>query len=95
MIRNSLSHVARGSQGAMFFQWRASRAGAEKWHSAMVPHAGTDSTLWHDVVRLGDHLASAGAGARLHRGRTGRAAARLPEHLGRGAPGPTQRRHDG
>jgi len=58
MIRNSLSHVARGSQGAMFFQWRASRAGAEKWHSAMVPHAGADSTLWHDVVRLGDHLAN-------------------------------------
>ena len=26
-----------------FFQWRASRAGAEKFHSALVPHAGTDS----------------------------------------------------
>ena len=26
-----------------FFQWRASRAGAEKFHSAMLPHAGTDS----------------------------------------------------
>jgi len=56
MIRNSLSHVARGSQGAMFFQWRASRAGAEKWHSAMVPHAGTDSVIWRDVVRLGGYL---------------------------------------
>jgi beta-galactosidase len=56
MIRNSLSHVARGSQGAMFFQWRASRAGAEKWHSAMVPHAGADSVIWRDVVRLGGYL---------------------------------------
>jgi len=56
MIRNSLSHVARGSQGAMYFQWRASRAGAEKWHSAMVPHAGTDSQVWRDVVTLGGYL---------------------------------------
>ena len=56
MIRNSLSHVARGSQGAMYFQWRASRAGAEKWHSAMVPHAGTDSQVWRDVVTLAGYL---------------------------------------
>ncbi|WP_327004524.1 beta-galactosidase [Dactylosporangium sp. NBC_01737] len=58
MVRNSLSHVARGSQGAMYFQWRASRAGAEKWHSAMLPHAGTDSAVWRDVVALGGHLAA-------------------------------------
>ncbi|GAB1822599.1 beta-galactosidase [Herbidospora sp. RD11066] len=53
MRRNSLAHVARGSDSVMFFQWRASRFGAEKFHSAMVPHAGTDSALWRDVVRLG------------------------------------------
>jgi beta-galactosidase len=58
LVRNSLSHVARGSQGAMYFQWRASRAGAEKWHSAMLPHAGTDSAVWRDVVTLGAHLAA-------------------------------------
>ncbi|QNN53629.1 beta-galactosidase [Nocardioides mesophilus] len=52
-IRNSLQHVARGSDGALFFQWRASRAGAEKFHSALVPHAGTDSRLWREVVELG------------------------------------------
>ncbi|UCM87197.1 beta-galactosidase [Streptomyces marincola] len=56
MARNSLAHVARGSQGAMFFQWRASRAGAEKFHSAMVPHAGTDSRVWREVVELGGHI---------------------------------------
>jgi beta-galactosidase len=56
LIRDSLSHVARGSEGAMFFQWRASRAGSEKWHSAMVPHAGRDSKIWREVVRLGRHL---------------------------------------
>ncbi|MGP4113800.1 beta-galactosidase [Streptomyces sp. 4N509B] len=58
MIRNSLAHVARGSEGAMFFQWRASRFGAEKFHSAMVPHAGTDSRIWREVCELGAHLAA-------------------------------------
>ncbi len=56
MMRNSFQHVARGSDGAMFFQWRQSKAGAEKYHSAMVPHAGTDSRVWREVVELGDAL---------------------------------------
>lgn len=56
MRRNTLAHVARGSDSAMFFQWRASRYGAEKFHSAMVPHAGTDSGIWRDVVALGADL---------------------------------------
>ncbi|MEW1721975.1 beta-galactosidase [Streptomyces sp. NPDC093109] len=58
MARNSLSHVARGSEGALFFQWRQSRRGAEKFHSAMVPHAGTDSRVWREVVGLGASLDS-------------------------------------
>jgi beta-galactosidase len=53
MRRSSFQHLARGADGAMFFQWRASRAGAEKFHSAMVPHAGTDSDRWREVVALG------------------------------------------
>ncbi|GAA3093116.1 beta-galactosidase [Streptomyces rectiviolaceus] len=53
MARNSLAHVARGSDGALFFQWRQSRRGAEKFHSAMLPHAGTDSRVWREVVELG------------------------------------------
>ncbi|MGW1597144.1 beta-galactosidase [Streptomyces sp. NPDC002343] len=53
MARNSLAHVARGSEGAMFFQWRQSRRGAEKFHSAMVPHGGTDTRVWREVVELG------------------------------------------
>ncbi|WP_261985708.1 beta-galactosidase [Microbispora sp. CSR-4] len=56
MRRNTLAHVARGSDSAMFFQWRASRYGAEKFHSAMVPHVGTDSGIWRDVVALGADL---------------------------------------
>ncbi|MEG3616099.1 beta-galactosidase [Isoptericola haloaureus] len=53
MLRNSLQHVARGADSVMFFQWRASRAGAEKFHSAMVPHAGEDTDVWRNTVELG------------------------------------------
>ncbi len=60
MRRNSLAHVARGSDSVLFFQWRASRFGAEKFHSAMVPHAGTDAQSWRDVVALGGDLARLG-----------------------------------
>ncbi|MEV5439392.1 beta-galactosidase [Streptomyces sp. NPDC052682] len=56
MARNSLAHVARGSEGALFFQWRQSRRGAEKFHSAMVPHGGTDTRVWREVVQLGAGL---------------------------------------
>ncbi|WP_354529570.1 beta-galactosidase [Nakamurella sp. UYEF19] len=58
MRRDSLSHVARGADGALFFQWRASRAGAEKYHSAMLPHAGTDSRRWREVCDLGADIAA-------------------------------------
>ncbi|MGW0824968.1 beta-galactosidase [Streptomyces sp. NPDC002845] len=54
--RNALSHVAHGADGVAYFQWRAAKAGAEQWHSAMLPHAGTDSQIWRDVVRLGADL---------------------------------------
>ena len=54
--RNSLAHLARGADGIMFFQWRASRFGAEKFHSAMLPHGGTDTQIWRDVVDLGASL---------------------------------------
>lgn len=56
MIANSLSHVARGSNGAMFFQWRASVSGSEKFHSAMVPHAGENSRIFKNVKDLGIKL---------------------------------------
>ncbi|KKD05515.1 beta-galactosidase [Streptomyces sp. WM6386] len=58
--RNALAHVARGADGIAYFQWRAAKAGAEQWHSAMLPHAGTDSRIWRDVVRLGADLKALG-----------------------------------
>lgn len=56
MMRNSLTHVARGADGVCFFQWRASLQGSEKFHSSLVPHAGTDTALWREVVELGATL---------------------------------------
>lgn len=58
MARNSLSHLGRGADAIAFFQWRASRRGAEKFHSAMVPHAGTGSRVWKEVCALGAQLGS-------------------------------------
>lgn len=56
MLRNSLAHVARGADAVMFFQWRQSFAGSEKFHSAMVPHGGRDTRVWREVVDLGSAL---------------------------------------
>ena len=56
MLRNSLAHVARGADAVMFFQWRQSMAGSEKFHSAMVPHGGRETRVWREVVDLGAAL---------------------------------------
>ncbi|MGK9148331.1 beta-galactosidase [Plantibacter flavus] len=56
MTRNSLTHVAKGAEAVCFFQWRASLQGSEKFHSALLPHAGTDTDLWREVVELGGTL---------------------------------------
>ena len=56
LARHSLSHIARGSQGAMFFQWRASAAGAEVHRPAMLPHAGADSRVFREVTARGELL---------------------------------------
>lgn len=60
MARNSLQHIAHGSDGALFFQWRASTSGVEQFHSGMVPHAGVDTRQWRDVVALGALLGRVG-----------------------------------
>ncbi|HEX6351141.1 MAG TPA: beta-galactosidase [Candidatus Dormibacteraeota bacterium] len=53
----SYQALARGAGGVLCFQWRQSRAGAEKFHSAMVPHGPREtSPTWQEVVRLGTEL---------------------------------------
>ncbi len=56
LARDSLTHVAHGADAVCYFQWRQSAAGAEKYHSGMVPHAGERSRLFRDVVALGATL---------------------------------------
>ena len=53
MVRDALAHVAMGADAVNFFQWRQSRSGAEAFHSAMVPHAGPDTTVFREVCDLG------------------------------------------
>ena len=57
--------IGRGADGVMFFQWRQSRSGVEKFHSAMVPQAGTHvagepTRTWREVTALGAELAALG-----------------------------------
>jgi beta-galactosidase len=53
----SYQALARGADAVTFFQWRASRAGAEKFHSAMVPHFDTGrSRVFAEVRELGQKI---------------------------------------
>lgn len=52
LLRSAIQHVGRGSDGILFFQWRASRAGAEKFHAGLLPHAGTDTRTWRESLEL-------------------------------------------
>ncbi|WP_172386336.1 beta-galactosidase [Streptomyces sp. MNP-20] len=57
MRLDSWQAVAHGADAVLFFQWRQSRGGAEKFHSAMVPHAGPDTRIFREVSALGAELA--------------------------------------
>ena len=64
----SMQAVARGADGVLHFQWRASKQGAERTHGAMVPHAGPDSRVFREICELGKELADFGdvVGTRVH-----------------------------
>ncbi|WP_337661734.1 beta-galactosidase [Actinoalloteichus sp. AHMU CJ021] len=59
MRLDSWQAVAQGADAVMFFQWRASQGGTEKFHAAMVPHAGENTRIFREVCALGDELARA------------------------------------
>ncbi|GHF20598.1 beta-galactosidase [Streptomyces fumanus] len=64
----SLQAVARGADAVCYFQWRQSRQGAEKFHSAMLGHAGPEGRTYQEIRRLGAelaHLAPEVAGRRI------------------------------
>ncbi len=56
LVRDALTHVGHGADAVCYFQWRQSRAGGERYHSGMVPHAGETSRVYRDVVALGGAL---------------------------------------
>lgn len=56
MRSDALRAVAHGSDGVLSFQWRASASGAERFHSAMLPHAGPDTRVHRAVRTLGADL---------------------------------------
>jgi len=58
LMAETAQSIGRGADGIMFFQWRQSRAGSEKFHSAMLPHAGTKTRVWEAVTDLGARLAA-------------------------------------
>jgi beta-galactosidase len=53
----SLQAIARGADGVMFFQWRASRTGAEKYLTGMLGHGAPDqSRVFAEIKQLGAEL---------------------------------------
>ena len=53
----SLQAVAHGAEAVMYFQWRKSRGGIEKFHGAVVEHHGrTDARVFREVSALGKEL---------------------------------------
>ncbi|MCY0878797.1 MAG: beta-galactosidase [Firmicutes bacterium] len=54
---SSLQAVAHGSDSVQYFQWRKSRGGPEKFHGAVVDHAGHERTrVFADVAEVGEVL---------------------------------------
>jgi beta-galactosidase len=57
----SFQAVAHGAESVMYFQWRKSRGGIEKFHGAVVEHHGrTDARVFREVSALGVELRSLG-----------------------------------
>jgi beta-galactosidase len=53
----SLQAVAHGADGILYFQWRQSQAGAEKFHSAVVTHEGNEhNRIFQQAAHIGAEL---------------------------------------
>ncbi|MFH8567327.1 beta-galactosidase [Streptomyces sp. NPDC017993] len=50
--------VAQGADAVLYFQWRQSLGGAEKFHSAMLPHGGIRTRVFREVSALGAEFAA-------------------------------------
>ena len=67
--------IGHGSDAAMYFQWRRSLGGPEKFHGAVVAHAGNEKPrVFQEVARLGadlEKLSPKVAGTRVAQARVG------------------------
>jgi beta-galactosidase len=65
----SMQAIAHGADGIMYFQWRQSKAGSEKFHSAIVPHEGSEhGRIFQQASQIGlelERLSPAIAGSRI------------------------------
>ncbi|MCW3061636.1 MAG: Beta-galactosidase [Capsulimonas sp.] len=65
----SYQAMAHGANAIMYFQWRRSRGACEKFHGAVVEHAGrSDARVFQEVAALGAELEALGGntlGARV------------------------------
>lgn len=52
-----LRAVAHGADGVLSFQWRQSRRGSERFHSAMLPNSGAETRYHRSVREIGAELA--------------------------------------
>ncbi|MEU0344119.1 beta-galactosidase [Streptomyces bobili] len=53
--------IAHGADAALYFQLRASRGASEKYHGAVIGHAGRDDTrVFREVAALGEELVRLG-----------------------------------
>ena len=58
----SYQAMAQGSDSVMYFQWRQSRGGIEKYHGAVLEHHGRpEARVFQEVSALGAELAALGA----------------------------------
>ncbi len=56
-LLSSIQAIAHGSDSVQYFQWRQSRGGEEKFHGAVVGHAGAESSrVFRDVAEVGGFL---------------------------------------
>lgn len=54
---SSLQAVAHGSDAVLYFQWRKGRGGFEKYHGAVIDHAGHENTrVFREVADLGEAM---------------------------------------
>jgi beta-galactosidase len=53
----SMQAIAHGADGIMYFQWRQSKSGSEKFHSAIVPHEGSEhGRIFQQAAQIGAEL---------------------------------------